>query len=91
MSAPLWFQYIMDTLLDRAGVPGAKAFVDDVTLKGICERWEVLWRDMLQVLGVLVQAGFMINLRKCKFLVPEAVVLGYQVRNSGYRLVDKFV
>ena len=43
MSAPLWFQYIMDILIDRAGVPGAKAFVDDVTLRGHCEDWQSLW------------------------------------------------
>ena len=75
--APLWFQYCMDTLLARAAVDCAKAFVDDVTLVGTCDRWKQLWDSTLRLLLVLTTAGFMVNLRKCKFLVPKAVVLGY--------------
>ena len=90
-AAPLWFQYVMDTLLGRGEVDRAKAFIDDVTLHGRCAEWRNLWADTIKVMRLLVEAGFMINLRKCKFLVVQAVILGYQVRAAGYRLSDKFL
>ena len=55
MGAPLWFQYCMDTLLQKARVNQAKAFVDDVTLAGLCEQWELLWADTIRLLRVLTQ------------------------------------
>jgi hypothetical protein len=43
------------------------------------------------VIHALVEAGFMLGLKKCKFLVPEVVVLGYQLIPDGYRLATKFI
>ena len=63
--------------MGRAGVPRAKAFFDDVTIPGLVAKWQECWEHTKAVLRELTSAGLMINLRKCKFLVPKAVVLGY--------------
>jgi hypothetical protein len=36
-----------------------------------------VWEDSRKVVAALVEAGFMINLSKCWFLVADVVVLGY--------------
>lgn len=60
----------MDIVVARAGVSRAKAFFDDVTVPGRKEDWRSLWEDTKKVLGALVEAGFMLGLKKCQFLVP---------------------
>ena len=49
------------------------------------------WRDTLAVLRALARAGFMVNLRKCKFLTPNAAVLGLDLCKWGYTLGLKFL
>lgn len=68
-----------------------KVFFDDVTIPGMIIAWVECWADTCAVLRALTQAGMMINLRKCKFLVPRAVVLGYQLFEGGYMLATKFL
>ena len=78
--APKWCQFaIMDDILaSRAPrVPRAKGFFDDVTIPGSLKEWLRLWEDTLQVIGALTGAGFMLGLKKCKFLVKTCVVLGF--------------
>lgn len=67
----------MDIIVKRAGVPAAKAFFDDVTIPGQKGDWRKLWDETILVLRALTSAGFMVGLKKCKFLVPQATVLGY--------------
>lgn len=81
----------MDIIVSRSGVCGAKAFFDDVTVPGRSEHWQQLWEDTKKVIRVLVKAGFMLGLKKCQFLVPQVVVLGYQLIQGGYKLVTKFL
>jgi hypothetical protein len=81
----------MDEITGSAGVPRAKTFFDDVTIPGFLARWRELWEDTLRVLEALTGAGFMVGLKKCKFLVKQCVVLGYQVMAHGYRLACKFL
>ena len=81
----------MDIIVARAEVKGAKAFFDDVTIPGQQQQWQLLWEDTKKVMHALVKAGFMLGLKKCKFLVPEVVVLGYQLIPDGYRLATKFI
>ena len=57
----------MDTLMMRSRVAAARAFVDDITVPGRHDAWRDLWRDTLRVLRTVIKAGFMVNLRKCKF------------------------
>ena len=84
-------QYAMDRIISTANVPGAKAFFDDVTIPGKRAKWEELWENNLKILRALTSAGLMINLRKCKFLVPKAVVLGYELVEGGYSIATKFL
>ena len=49
------------------------------------------WRDTLAVLRALARVGFMVNLRKCKFLTPNAAVLGLDLCKWGYTLGLKFL
>lgn len=90
-SAPMHCQYAMDDIIAQTGVPGAKAFFDDVTIPGRREDWRELWGHTVKVLRALTRAGLMINLKKCKFLAPSAVVLGYQLVEGGYSIAKKFL
>ncbi len=67
----------MKTILERAGVSNALGFFDDVTIPGDKNDWHTLWDDTLKVLKALTNAGLMVGLKKCKFLQPKVVVLGY--------------
>ena len=68
-----------------------KVFFDDVTIPGHVVFWGQCWDDTCAVLRALTQAGIMINLRKCNFLAPGVVVLGYQLFEGGYMLASKFL
>jgi hypothetical protein len=67
----------MNTILERAGVSNALGFFDDVTIPGDKNDWATLWEDTLKVVKALTNAGLMVGLKKCKFLQPKVVVLGY--------------
>ncbi len=66
LGAPMHFQYVIDTLLGREQDLDAVGYLDDITAHG--NKWQKVWQDTLRVLRVLTSAGFMVNLRKCKFL-----------------------
>ena len=44
------------------------------------------WEDTLKVLRTLTELGFMVNLRKCKFLTADASILGLDLTAAGYTL-----
>jgi hypothetical protein len=82
LGAPMWFQYVVDQVLGRSPNLTAVAYIDDITAHGT--HWEQVWEDTLEVLRVLTQAGFMVNLRKCKFLRPRVTILGCSFFDAGY-------
>ena len=43
----------------------------------------------MHVLKLLAGAGFMINVRKCKFLVSRLTVVGQEVEEQCYRPIEK--
>ena len=49
------------------------------------------WGDTLKVLRTLTKLGFMVNLRKCKFLTADASILGLDLTVAGYTLGLKFM
>jgi hypothetical protein len=53
-------------------------------VRGHLEDWEELWDRSLEVLKALAGAGFMLNLRKTKFLEPSTTILGMYVAKEGY-------
>ena len=50
-----------------------------------------MWWHVLKVMVAAVDAGFMFNLRKCKFCTTSAVVLGQELLKYGYRVSHKFL
>ena len=90
MGAPMHFQYVIDTELGKMP-PSVKrvAYLDDVTTYG--DDWPEVWEDTLAVLRQLTGAGFMINLKKCKFLSAKVTVLGCTFQDTGYILGDKTI
>jgi hypothetical protein len=69
--------------------PRASAFVDDITIRGFVEDWKSLWVDSLAALKSLAAMGFMINLRKTKFMVRDVTLLGLHVGRGVYQLGEK--
>lgn len=51
VNAPMHFQYVIDTLLGRAGDVSAVGYLDDVTTHG--GEWSKVWEDTVRVLRVL--------------------------------------
>ena len=43
------------------------------------------------MLHILTELGFMVNLRKCKFLTADASILGLDLTAAGYTLGLKFM
>ena len=66
-SAPMWCQYVMNSILEKSGVSTALGFFDDVTIPGNKSNWQALWKDTLKVLGALTDAGLMVGLKNVNF------------------------
>lgn len=91
LASPGWFQHIMFTVLAESGVRAASAFIDDCNVRGMLRDWRSCWEDTLQLLRTLAHFGFMINLRKCKFLVTSAPILGLDLCKAGFALGLKYM
>ncbi len=59
----------------------AVIYLDDIVVHG--SSIEEVWKETVVVLERLCRAGFMINIKKSKFLVQEAKILGHELR-PGY-------
>ena len=55
-------------------------YLDDIAVYG--GEADQVWRDTCIVMERLCSAGFMINTRKCKFMVNRVKMLGYFVENG---------
>ena len=89
MGAPYHFQYVVDRILARDPLLLALVFLDDVTAHG--RTWEQVWEQTMCAIRVLAESGLMINLRKCKFLVARAVVLGMEISYATCALGEKYL
>ena len=49
------------------------------------------WEDTFKVLWTLTKLGFMVNIRKCKFLTADALILELDLTAAGYTLGLKFM
>ncbi len=65
----------------------ARAYIDDIYPHG--RDVPAVWVDLVKVVGVLVDAGFMLNLSKCWFLVFDVVMLGFRLFQHKYQLGKK--
>lgn len=77
----------MDVILGRVPGTPARSFYDDVQIPGTC--WRRNWRDTVNTVKELAQAGFMLNLRKCAFLQPRVTMVGMEICAGSYRLAQK--
>ena len=89
LGAPYHFQYIMDRTLSLDPKLLALVVFDDVMTHGA--HWSYVWDQTLRALRVITSIGFMVNLRKCHFLVARAVVLGMDISRALCSLGDKYV
>ena len=76
----------MDTILLPLGL---HSFLDDLKTQG--KEWFECWEETLGAIRVLIRTGFMINLHKCKFLVPACTLLGCWVSSSEVALGEKYL
>lgn len=81
-AAPATCQATMDDILSTFG--HTAAFIDDIVVRGHMSGWESLWERSLEVLKALAGAGFMLNLRKTRFLERSTDILGLHVAQGGY-------
>ena len=75
----------MDKLL--GDLEQVASFINDLLARGM-EWWDT-WEVTKVVLGRVTGAGFMVNLRKCKFLMPSVGLLGHELSTASCRLSEK--
>jgi hypothetical protein len=54
-------------------------YIDDIVVPG--GEWQDVWARTVDALRALTTAGFMINLRKCKFCVRRVKIVGQEVED----------
>ena len=81
-SGPANFQRIMDNLL--SGIPKTVSRLDGILVAGT--DYEDHLHTLSLVLERLLQAGFRLNKKKCKFLQPSVVYLGHKVDGEDLHL-----
>ncbi len=86
--APDHFQFVMDGILEKVPGQPAISYQDDVLVPGK-DGWEELWEDTKAVIRAMTEAGLMLNLNKCKLLIPQPKLLGLELAYDGYRLHGK--
>ena len=83
----MFFQFVMDSVLGSVG--GVRSFLDDLKAQG--QDWRECWAVTMRALNALTAAGFMLNLRKCKLLVPSCTLLGCFISASQMALGEKYL
>ena len=76
MNAPAWFQNIVVSVVDLGDVM-VVVYLDDICVYGSDPA--KVWSECLRVMNRLAKAGFMINIKKSKFLVGSLKLLGFKV------------
>ena len=79
LSAPMWFQEQMAKVL--VGLPNIRLFIDDILIGS--ETLEQHMRDIKTVFKRLSKYGLIVNVGKCRWLLPEVKFLGNIVSRSG--------
>ena len=62
-------------------------YIDDIIGKG--NKVPAVWELTKRLLFALAEAGFMINMRKSKFLTPAAKIVGVQLSEHLFTVIDK--
>ena len=72
--APAHFQKVISLTMQPVGGGRVLVYINDILIFGSDVR--EVWDRTLAVLRALTRQGFMINLRKCKFLTRFATIVG---------------
>ncbi|XP_043466332.1 uncharacterized protein K02A2.6-like [Leptopilina heterotoma] len=75
------FQRIIEKVLQ--GLPGVVCFIDDVVVTGKTRQEHLA--NLNGVLGRLQNAGFKLNIKKCKFFQKEIRFLGHVINKEGLK------
>ena len=81
----------MNYTMVRSGLDTASAFLDDCNVYEQKCRWFMRWEYTFKVLQMLTKLRFKVNLRKCKLLTANALILGLSLTAAGYTLGLKFM
>ena len=54
-------------------------YIDDIVVQG--KNVPEVWSKTMAVLKALAKAGFMLNVRKCRFLVDRLTLVGHEVED----------
>ena len=76
-NAPFYFEKLMNKVLGRVGRDVAFNFFDDTII--FANSWTDLMSKLRIVLELLKKAGLTLNLKKCRFAMPEISFVGYVV------------
>ena len=88
VGAPAHFQSMLRQIFNKEEGPlRVEVYYDDITPHG--QSMDEVWEDTLCTIACLSKWGFMTNLTKSSFLVTEATLLGFDVREGGYQLGEK--
>ena len=94
LAAPAAFQAVIEWIIDQMSKQlgrklQARVYIDDTFPHGIAV--SSVWEDTKRVIQAYVEAGLLINLSKCMFLVADVVALGFALANREYRLGNKAI
>ena len=85
VGAPAHFRSVLRQIFDEEeGSRQVEVYYNDITPHG--QSMDEVWDDTLHKIASLSKWGFMINLTKSSFLVTEAILLGFDVREGGYHV-----
>ena len=91
LAAPGQFQHVFNSVLDASDMDIASAFLDDIMVGRMEANWRQGCNATLKVMRTLARFSFMLNLQKCKLLVSNAAVLGFELWKQGYILGQKYM
>ena len=82
LGAPAHFQAVLRQIFNvPEGPRQVEVYYDDIMPHGTT--LGEVWADTVRTIACLAKWGFMINLAKSTFLVTEATLLGFDVRDGG--------
>jgi Reverse transcriptase (RNA-dependent DNA polymerase) len=81
------FQKAVTLTIATTGDEKVTVYLDDILLFGtdVAD----VWSRTLAVIGALVKAGFMVNIRKCHFLCKKVSIVGNKLEWGFYSPVEK--
>ena len=66
-NAPTYFKQIMQKVVDKSD-DVVVIYLQDIMI--FRDRLDTMWKVVIQVIAKLTAVGFIINIKKCDFLIP---------------------